>query len=171
VRPGVLPAARPDGARRAGIEALAVPVVASRVRVTATRALDEPAGEASLDEADVVIGVGRGVGSAAAVAPILELAARIGAGVAATREVTDAGWLPRQHQVGLTGRAIAPRVYVGLAVGGAAEHLVGIRRAGLVIAVNKNPKAPILKAADLGVVADYAALMPYLADALRAVTD
>jgi electron transfer flavoprotein alpha subunit len=168
VRPGVLPAARPDAARRAGIEALAVPVVPSRVRVTGTRALDG-AGTTELEEADLVLGVGRGVGGAAAVAPILELAARIGAGVAATREVTDAGWLPRQHQVGLTGRAIAPRVYVALAVGGAMEHLVGIRRAGLVVAINKNAKAPILKAADLGVVADYAALLPHLATALASV--
>jgi electron transfer flavoprotein alpha subunit len=71
--------------------------------------------------------------------------------------------------VGLTGRAIAPRVYVALAVGGAMEHLVGIRRAGLVVAINKNAKAPILKAADLGVVADYAALLPHLATALASV--
>src|SRR6185503_8426090 len=166
VRPGVLPAARADEARRAGIEALAVPVVSPRVRVTATRALEE-AGGVDLDAADVVIGIGRGVGGPAGVASILELATSIGAGVAATREVTDAGWLPRQHQVGLTGRAIAPRLYVALAVGGAAEHLVGIRRAGLVVAVNKNAKAPILKAADLGVVADYAALLPHLASALQ----
>jgi electron transfer flavoprotein alpha subunit len=166
VRPGVLPAARPDDARRAGIEALAVPVVASRVRVTAARALEGAAEAVDLDEAEVVLGVGRGVGSATAVAPILELAAKIGAGVAATREVTDAGWLPRQHQVGLTGRSIAPRLYLALAVGGAMEHLVGVRRAGVVVAVNKNAKAPILKAADLGVVADYAALLPHLATAL-----
>jgi electron transfer flavoprotein alpha subunit len=165
VRPGVLPAARPDSTRRAGIEALAVPVVPSRVRVTATRAMQE-AGGVDLDTAEVVIGIGRGVG-AAGVASVVELAGRIGAGVAATREVTDAGWLPRQHQVGLTGRAIAPRLYVAVAIGGAAEHLVGIRRAGLVVAINKNAKAPILKAADLGVVADCAALLPHLAAALR----
>jgi len=166
VRPGVLSAARVDPARRPAIEALAVPVVPSRVRVTATRAI-EGAGRVDLDEAEVVIGIGRGVGGPAGVSPIVELAARIGAGVAATREVTDAGWLPRQHQVGLTGRAIAPRLYVAVAIGGAAEHLVGIRRAGLVVAINKNAKAPILKAADLGVVADYAALLPHLASALR----
>ena len=142
-----------------------MPVVTSRVRVTAMRPLEQAAG-VDLEAADVVIGIGRGVG-AAGVAPILELAARIGAGVAATREVTDAGWLPRQHQVGLTGRAIAPRLYVAVAIGGAAEHLVGIRRAGLVVAINKNAKAPILKAADLGVVADYATLLPQLASALR----
>ena len=83
------------------------------------------------------------------------------------REVTDAGWLPRQHQVGLTGRAIAPRLYVGLAISGAMEHLVGLRRAGTIVAINKNPKAPILKAADLTVLADVHALLPHLEAALR----
>jgi electron transfer flavoprotein alpha subunit len=75
--------------------------------------------------------------------------------------------LPRQHQVGLTGRAIAPRLYVGLGVSGAMEHLVGLRRAGTIVAVNKSPKAPVLKLADLGVLADLHALLPHLEDALR----
>jgi len=81
--------------------------------------------------------------------------------------VTDAGWLPRQYQVGLTGRAIAPRLYVGLAISGAMEHLVGLRRARTIVAINKNPKAPILKAADLAVLADVHALLPHLEAALR----
>src|SRR4029450_5294979 len=89
-------------------------------------------------------------------------AARLGAAIAATRDVTDAGWLPKQHQVGLTGRAIAPRLYVAIGVSGAMEHLVGLRRAGLIAAINKNPKAAIFKAADVGVVADYTALLPHL---------
>src|SRR5206468_4287213 len=84
-----------------------------------------------------------------AVPAITALAARLGAAVAATREVTDLGWLPKQHQVGLTGRAIAPRLYVALALSGAPEHVVGLRRAGVIVAINKNPKAPIFKAADL----------------------
>ena len=71
--------------------------------------------------------------------------------------------------MGLTGRSIAPCVYVALAVSGAMEHLVGIRRAGVVVAVNKNAKAPILKAADLGVVADYASLLPHLASVLGTI--
>jgi len=87
-------------------------------------------------------------------------------GLAATREVTDLGWLPRQHQVGLTGRAISPRLYVGLGVGGAMEHMVGLRRAGTIVAVNKSPKAPILKVADLGLVTDAIALLPHLEAAL-----
>src|SRR6185295_7256596 len=116
----------------------------------------------ALDTADIVLGVGRGIGGPAALPPILALAQRLGAAVAATREVTDAGWLPKQHQVGLTGRAIAPRLYVALAVSGALEHMVGLRRAGTIVAVNKNPKAQILKAADFGVVADYRELLPFL---------
>jgi electron transfer flavoprotein alpha subunit len=164
VRPGVLAAALPDPERRAEVEQLPVPDVAPRVRVTATRAL---ANAAALDAADIVLGVGRGIGGPAALAPIAELARRLGAALAATREVTDAGWLPKQHQVGLTGRAISPRVYVALAVSGAHEHVVGLRRAGVVVAVNKNPKAPIFKAADLGVVTDYVPLLPLLESVLR----
>ena len=97
-----------------------------------------------------MLGVGKGVGGPTALPAIERSPTRLGAAVAATREVTDAGWLPRQHQVGLTGRAIAPRLYVALGVSGAMEHMVGLRRAGTIVAINKSPKAPILKAADLG---------------------
>ena len=167
VRPGVLPPARPDTTRGVIVDDLAVPAVPARVRVLDARPLAE-AGSELLDSAPLVIGVGRGIGGPAALPSILALAARLGAGVAATREVTDAGWLPKQHQVGLTGRSIAPRLYLALAVGGAMEHTVGLRRAGLVVAVNKNPKAAIFKSADLGLVADYATLLPHLEAALRA---
>jgi electron transfer flavoprotein alpha subunit len=165
VRPGVLRAARPEPSRRAVVESLPAADVPSRVRVVDQRPL-ENAAAAGLDTADVVLGVGRGIGGAAALGPIVALAERLGAALAATREVTDAGWLPKQHQVGLTGRAIAPRLYVALAVSGAQEHLVGLRRAGVIVAVNRNPKAPIFKAADLGLVTDYAALLPFLESAL-----
>ena len=166
VRPGILPAARPAAGRQAAVDTLPVPRVPSRVRVTAMRPLGETAA-ASLVAAKIVIGVGRGIGGPAALPAIVELARRLGAGIAATREVTDAGWLPKQHQVGLTGQAIAPRLYVALAISGAMEHVVGLRRAGTIVAVNKNPKAPIFRMADLGIVADYAALLPHLEAALR----
>jgi electron transfer flavoprotein alpha subunit len=166
VRPGLLPAARPEPARRAALDVLPVPAVPARVRVLGERRLAEGAG-AALDAAEIVIGVGQGIGGPEALPPILALATRLGAGVAATREVTDAGWLPKQHQVGLTGRAIAPRLYVGLALSGAMEHLVGLRRAGTIVAVNKSAKAPILRSADLTVVGDYRALLPHLEAVLR----
>jgi electron transfer flavoprotein alpha subunit len=116
----------------------------------------------------VVIGVGMGIGSAEALGPIRDLAHRLGAALATTRAVTDAGWLPRQLQIGLTGRAIAPRLYVALAIRGSMEHVVGLRRAGTIVAINLSPKAPIFKSADIGIVADYAALLPHLEGALRA---
>ena len=165
MRPGILRAAAPDPARRAIVERLPVRAVPARVRVVEQRPLAN-AGATALDAADVVVGVGRGIGGPAALEPIVRLVERLGGALAATREVTDAGWLPKQHQVGLTGRAIAPRLYVALAVSGAQEHLVGLRRVGLIVAVNRNPKAPIFKAADLGLVADYASLLPFLEPAL-----
>src|SRR5207302_1943439 len=87
------------------------------------------------------------IGGPGGLAAVRDAAARLGAAIAATRDVTDAGWLPKQHQVGLTGRAIAPRVYVALGVSGAMEHLVGVRRAGVIVAVNTKPKAPNVPAA------------------------
>ncbi len=166
VRPGILHRARLDPSRRPVVEQLAVGRVTSRVRVIGSEAVGGGAAEA-LETATLVLGVGKGVGGLDALPAIQELASRLGAAVAATREVTDAGWLPRQYQVGLTGRAIAPRLYVGLAISGAMEHLVGLRRAGTIVAINKNPKAPILKAADLTVLADVHELLPHLEAALR----
>ncbi len=166
VRPGMLRAARPDPTREPVVERLAVGETSSRVQVVSRRALGGGAAEA-LETARIVLGVGKGIGGPTALPAIEQLAARLGAALAATREVTDAGWLPRQHQVGLTGRAIAPRLYVALAASGAMEHLVGLRRAGTIVAINKSPKAPILKAADVGVVADVKDLLPHLEAALR----
>jgi len=166
VRPGLLAAARPDPDRALVIERLPAGGVSSRVQVV--RRDSSASGTAdALDGAALVLGVGMGVG-AAGVAAVCALAERLGAGVAATRDVTDAGWLPRQHQVGITGRAIAPRLYVALGVRGAMEHLVGLRRAGTIVAVNKSPKAPIVKQADLCLVTDLHPLLPHLEAALRA---
>jgi electron transfer flavoprotein alpha subunit len=166
VRPGMLHVARPDPTRAAVVERLPVGEVASRVRVVGRQALGGDAAEA-LETATLVLGVGKGIGGPTALPAIEQLAARLGAAIAATREVTDAAWLPRQHQVGLTGRAIAPRLYVALAASGAAEHMVGLRRAGTIVAINKSPKAPILKAADIGIVADVNDILPHLESALR----
>src|SRR5438445_248827 len=166
VRPGILRPARPDPTRQAVVERVGVPAVPLRLRVLSERPLGDAAG-AALEAADLVLGVGRGIGGPAALPAITALAARLGAALAATREVTDLGWLPEQHQVGLTGRALAPRLYVAIALSGAPEHVVGLRRAGVIVAINKNPKAPIFKAADLGIVSDYAPLLPLLEGALR----
>jgi electron transfer flavoprotein alpha subunit len=169
VRPGMLRARRPNAARRAPLTRLEVrlPAGAPRLRVLGRRATGD-ADASALDTAAVVIGVGKGVGGPEGIAVVRTLAGALGAALGATRDVTDAGWLPRQVQIGLTGRAVAPPLYIAIGVRGAPEHLVGVRRAGLVVAINTNPKAPIFKHADLGVVGDYAAVVPAVVAALGA---
>jgi electron transfer flavoprotein alpha subunit len=165
VRPGMLTAGEPQAGR--GAEQLRVTTlpVADRVRVTARRPTGEEAAE--LDEATAVVGFGKGIGGAENLPVVRALADVLGAAICATRDVTDAGWLPKQYQVGMTGRAIAPQLYVAVALRGAFEHTVGIRRAEVIVAINKSAKAPIFKVADYGVVGDYAAIVPALTDALR----
>jgi electron transfer flavoprotein alpha subunit len=110
---------------------------------------------ADLDDAEIVVGVGKGLGAKDNIDLIQGFAEFLGATMCTTRDVTDEGWLPRQYQVGLTGRAIAPKLYVAIAIRGAFEHMVGVRRAGIIVAINSNPKAPVFKSCDYGLVGDY----------------
>jgi electron transfer flavoprotein alpha subunit len=169
VRPGILtPApAAVDAAPVVETIAFATPAL-RRVTLVARRPAPGVERAAALDEAEIAIGVGVGIGGPEALVAIEAFAAALGgAAIAATRDVTDKGWLPRQHQVGLTGRAIAPRFYFAIGVRGAFEHMVGLRRAGTVVAVNRNVKAPIFKQADVGIVADWATVLGPLGDEIR----
>jgi electron transfer flavoprotein alpha subunit len=166
VRPGMLAAAAPDDARRAEVRRVAQAPAAERVRVLARRTDGKEAAE--LEEADVVVGFGKGIGGPEHLGAVHALAEALGAAICTTRDVTDAGWMPRQYQVGMTGRSIAPALYVAVAVRGAFEHTVGVRRAGLIVAINKSAKAPIFKSADYGLVGDWTELVPLLTERLRA---
>jgi electron transfer flavoprotein alpha subunit len=95
-----------------------------------------------------------------------ELADLLGAPIGATRRVTDAKWLPRQHQIGLTGKAVAPKLYVALGIRGSNNHTIGMQRAQTVVAVNKDPEAPIFKAATYGIVGDCLEVVPVLTQVL-----
>ncbi|TDO45692.1 electron transfer flavoprotein alpha subunit [Kribbella sp. VKM Ac-2527] len=120
----------------------------------------------ALDRADVVIGVGRGVDPTQyeALEPIRRL---LGAELAATRKVTDEGWMPHGRQLGITGRSVAPRMYVAVGLSGNQNHLVGASRAGTVLAINTDPAAEIFAHCDVGLVADWREVMPHLVDALQ----
>jgi electron transfer flavoprotein alpha subunit len=117
----------------------------------------------------VVVAVGMGVGGPEGVATASELARRWGAAVVGTRRVVDAGWLPARLQVGVTGRSLAPRLAVLLGVRGAAHHMSGWRRAGVLLAVNKDPAAPVFADADVGIVASIEEALPVLAEKMPAV--
>ena len=114
-----------------------------------------------------MIGVGQGVDPADY--PQLDpLTAALGAELAATRKVTDQGWLPRARQIGITGRTIAPRLFVSIGASGKFNHVVGVRTAGTILAINRDPDALIVDAADVTIVGDYRDVVPQLAAALRA---
>ena len=169
VRPGMLepaPAVEGRQARLVPLELDDLP--ASRVEIL-SRTGSEAAAAAALDSAEIAVGIGKGLGGPENLALIEGLAAALGdAPLAATRPVADLGWLPRQFQVGLTGRSIAPRLYFAVALRGSLEHTVGIRRAGFVVAINDRDRSPIFKQADVGIVGDYAEVVPRLTTALIA---
>jgi electron transfer flavoprotein alpha subunit len=171
VRPGMLQPIAPDPGRDAIVEEIRISEApAIRTLVTASRTAPGLERAAALDECRAAIGIGMGVGEAASIGDLEPLATALGgAAIAATRDVVDAGWLPRQHQVGLTGRAISPRLYVAIGIRGAFEHMVGLRRAGTIVAINKSPKAPIFQQSDFGIVADWSQAVPLLVRELGAI--
>jgi electron transfer flavoprotein alpha subunit len=167
VRPGMLAAAAPDSARRAEVVDWTAAAIADRVVVLERREDAEAATE--LDNAVRVVGFGKGLGSADQLPAIEALAKSLDAALCTTRDVTDVGWLPKQYQVGITGRAIAPELYLAVALRGAFEHTVGVRRSGLIVAINKSAKAPIFKSCDYGLVGDWQVLVPLLTARLKTV--
>jgi electron transfer flavoprotein alpha subunit len=166
VRQGVLELAAPNPARKAEIETVRPQLGKPLTRlVHATSNVDESI--TPLEEAEVVVGLGMGSGGPEGIERGKTFARVLGAGMCATRRVTDQGWVPRQLQVGLTGKTIGPRLYFSLGIRGVPNHTVGIKRAETVVAVNNDPEAPIFERANIGVVGDFAALTDALTEAFR----
>lgn len=162
VRPGVL--ALPRQAPSRGVSTLDISVSpASRVRTLDSHPDDDIE---VLARAEVVIGVGAGV-PPDEYSIVRSLAALLGAELAATRKVTDRGWLPRSRQVGLTGRSIAPCLYIAVGLSGKMNHMIGTRAAGAILAINAEPTAPVFDHADIGIVGDWHEVVPALERALR----
>lgn len=165
LRPGAVTAAPAEAAGT--IDIVGVPAPApSAVRVIGRA--DAAMRATSIEEATIVVAGGRGLGGPDGVALLEELAAALGGAVAATRAAVDAGWLPFAVQVGQTGRTIRPALYVGIGVSGAIQHRVGMQDAETIVAINRDPDAPLAEHADLYVVGDLFEVVPALVAALRA---
>lgn len=120
-----------------------------------------------LTKAGVIVAAGRGVGGADKMGPLEELAAALGAELAASRPVIDSGWLPRDRQIGSSGQTVAPRLYIAAGISGAIQHTVGMKGSGVVVAINKDPEAPIFKISNYGIVGDLHEVIPALTRAIQ----
>lgn len=165
VRPGAF-APPPDGSADGGFGWSSIARVSVRNEVRRVAVGAEGGDAAGLARREVLVAVGMGVGGPEGIARLRPVLDRWNAGLVATRRVVDAGWAPRQHQLGLTGRSFAPRLAVLLGVSGSPNHMVGWRRAGAVLAVDRNADAPVFREVDVGIVGPLEEVVPQLAEPL-----
>jgi electron transfer flavoprotein alpha subunit len=129
---------------------------------------EQRGGDVNIEDADILIGGGRGLGKAEGFQLCEDLAASMGGAVAATRAVVDAGWYPYAAQIGQTGKTVAPKLYLAVGISGAIQHKVGMQSSENIVAINKDQNAPIFEFSDLGIVGDLNKIVPKLTDAIKA---
>jgi electron transfer flavoprotein alpha subunit len=166
VRPGAFPADQAE-TLQAEVMAGTVPPALPEPGKQFLEFIESEAGEVDIAQAEFLVSVGRGVGEEENLSQVKALAQALGAALSCSRPVVDKKWLPKYHQVGTSGKSVKPKVYLALGISGAFQHLAGIAAAGTVIAVNKDPKAPIFRAARYGVAEDMFKVIPALLEKLK----
>ncbi|AIY90727.1 electron transfer flavoprotein subunit alpha/FixB family protein [Geoglobus acetivorans] len=131
--------------------------------------IEPEVGEVDISQADIIVSVGRGIEDASNIELAEELADALGGVVAGSRPVIDSGWLPKDRQVGISGKTVKPKLYLALGISGAFQHIMGMKDSELIIAVNKDPEAPIFGVAQYGIVGDIFEIVPALVDKLREI--
>jgi electron transfer flavoprotein alpha subunit len=166
VRSGSFAKAEP-GLTEPVVEMLDVALTPDDQRASLVETTPKGSGASRLDSADVVVSGGRGLKEPAHFAIVEELAEAFGAAVGATRAVVDAGWRPHHEQIGQTGRTVSPRLYVAVGISGAVQHNVGMQGSDYIVAINRDPDAPIFKIASFGIVGDLFEVVPALTAEVR----
>ena len=159
-------AAEPGDGQTPTVTDVAIPDVGHAGAGAVTAVHVEESEGPKLEEADIVVAGGRGLGDADRFSLVDDLAGKLGAASGATRAVVDSGWVPYSKQIGQTGKTVKPTVYIAAGLSGAMQHLVGMKDSGTIIAINKDPEAPIFDVADLGIVGDVHQVIPKLLDEL-----
>jgi electron transfer flavoprotein alpha subunit len=149
------------------IEAFTPELNASQIRQTPEAPFRESARAVDLTAAEIIVSVGRGIGDKDKIPVVEDLARALGAELAASRPICDAGWLPMERQVGSSGQTVSPKMYVAVGISGAIQHLVGMKGSKIIVAINKDANAPIFEVADYGIVGDLFEVVPVLAEAIR----
>jgi electron transfer flavoprotein alpha subunit len=167
VKPGVMSIGRPDAARKAEVAIITPELSRSDCRTSIKGVVKADPAKISLDEADVIVSGGKGVGDLENFKLLDELAKYLGGSVAGSLGAVDEGWLPRKKLVGQTGTTVTPKLYIACGISGSLYHVLGMRDSEFVIAINQDPNAPIFKVADMSIIGDVAEVLPAIINQLR----
>jgi electron transfer flavoprotein alpha subunit len=151
----------------ASVESFSPQITSADIRTKPLDLFRESQRAVDLGAAEIIVSVGRGIKEADNIPLVQKLAEALGAELAASRPICDAGWLPMERQVGSSGQTVAPKMYLAVGISGAIQHLVGMKGSRTVVAINKDPNAPIFEIADYGIVGDLFQVVPELTDAVR----